>query len=565
MQNFTIKAGATSQIIPISIYDSSSTTGAKLAGLVFNSAGLTAYYNRTGAAGAATAITLATATKGTWATGGFVAIDGTNMPGDYELHIPDAAIASGATSVLVQLKGATNMVPKNIMIQLVAYDPQDTVRLGLTALPNAVAGGSAGVPVVGTGTNNFKSDVSANVTFANTSIATAFNVSTVNGLAAGVVTATSIAASALNGKGDWNVGKTGYALSAAGVQAIWDALTSALTTAGSIGKKLADWVLGSDNKVILSNNAHTGAVVPTVTDVTNLHASAATAANQTTILNRIGDFAGTGLNTLKGFFQALFRKDAGVSGANLPSEINEIENTVTGTYDATTDSQEAIRDTAPLGTAMRGTDSAATAAALATAQADLDTITGTDGVTLATAQALYAPAKAGDQMALINDAITAAKIATDALGALELATDAVNEIRDAIISDATTFAGADIAIIKGRLPAALIGGRMDSDVEAINNDTEAAIDLKASAKTIVRGTVDTVVNTHTPTTIEFQADDITEATTDHFKGRTVIFTSGALKDQGTDITGYALVGTIGQFTVTAMTEAPANNDTFVVV
>jgi len=34
--------------------------------------------------------------------------------------------------------------------------------------------------------------------------------------------------------------KTGYALSAAGVQAIWDALTSALTTVGSIGKLLVD-------------------------------------------------------------------------------------------------------------------------------------------------------------------------------------------------------------------------------------------------------------------------------------------------------------------------------------
>jgi hypothetical protein len=34
--------------------------------------------------------------------------------------------------------------------------------------------------------------------------------------------------------------KTGYALSSAGVQAIWDALTSALTTVGSIGKLLVD-------------------------------------------------------------------------------------------------------------------------------------------------------------------------------------------------------------------------------------------------------------------------------------------------------------------------------------
>jgi hypothetical protein len=37
-----------------------------------------------------------------------------------------------------------------------------------------------------------------------------------------------------------NNDKTGYALSSAGVQAIWDALTSALTTVGSIGKLLVD-------------------------------------------------------------------------------------------------------------------------------------------------------------------------------------------------------------------------------------------------------------------------------------------------------------------------------------
>jgi len=38
--------------------------------------------------------------------------------------------------------------------------------------------------------------------------------------------------------------KTGYALSTAGIQAIWDALTSALTTAGSIGKRLVDYLTG---------------------------------------------------------------------------------------------------------------------------------------------------------------------------------------------------------------------------------------------------------------------------------------------------------------------------------
>lgn len=44
----------------------------------------------------------------------------------------------------------------------------------------------------------------------------------------------------------------------------------------------------------------------------------------------------------------------------------------------------------------------ATSTALATAQADLDILTGTDGVILATTQANYAPAKAGNQMDLVN-------------------------------------------------------------------------------------------------------------------------------------------------------------------
>lgn len=82
---------------------------------------------------------------------------------------------------------------------------------------------------------------------------------------------------------------------------------------------------------------------------------------------------------------------------------------------------------------------------------------------------------------------------------------------------------------------------------------------------VISATVDTVVNTHTPTTTEFQADDVTEATADHFKGRIVIFRTGVLAGQATDITGYAAVGGIGQFTVTALTEAPSNNDTFIIV
>ena len=115
--------GSTSKLLQIFVQDSSLTTGAGLTGLVFNSAGLTAYYYREGA-GAAVAITLATMTLGTWASSGFVVVDGTNMPGVYQLAVPDAAFATGANSVVVMLKGATNMAPVVLEVELTQWDTQ---------------------------------------------------------------------------------------------------------------------------------------------------------------------------------------------------------------------------------------------------------------------------------------------------------------------------------------------------------------------------------------------------------------------------------------------------------
>ena len=52
------------------------------------------------------------------------------------------------------------------------YEVVAATNGGFSALPAVAAGSSGGIPVIGTSTNNFKSDASANVTFANTSIAT---------------------------------------------------------------------------------------------------------------------------------------------------------------------------------------------------------------------------------------------------------------------------------------------------------------------------------------------------------------------------------------------------------
>lgn len=56
--------------------------------------------------------------------------------------------------------------------------------------------------------------------------------------------------------------------------------------------------------------------------------------------------------------------------------------------------------------------------------------------------------------AMANNVLTAAAIAADALTAAKAATDLINEIRDAILSDSTPFAGANIAELgAGNIPA----------------------------------------------------------------------------------------------------------------
>jgi hypothetical protein len=57
--------------------------------------------------------------------------------------------------------------------------------------------------------------------------------------------------------------------------------------------------------------------------------------------------------------------------------------------------------------------------------------------------------------------------------------------------------------------------------------------------------------------------DLSEATNDHYNGRTIIFITGNLLGQASDVTDY--VGTNGQLTYTQLTEAPANNDRFILV
>jgi len=128
-----IQQGSTSQLAAVFIQDSSATDGSGLTGLAYNSSGLTWYWFQAGDA-SPTQVTPATATVGTWASGGFVEVDSTNMPGVYEIGIPDAAInAAGITYMM--LKGATDMAPVLIEIECdeIGYQSATQVTADLSA------------------------------------------------------------------------------------------------------------------------------------------------------------------------------------------------------------------------------------------------------------------------------------------------------------------------------------------------------------------------------------------------------------------------------------------------
>ncbi len=119
----SILAGSTSQTVNVFIQDSTSTTGQGLAGLVFNSSGLKAYYGLPKAASVAVTLATLAAVTSAFSSGGFIEIDATNMKGWYRFDIPDAALASGRF-VSVHFYGATNMAPCPLEIELTATNNQ---------------------------------------------------------------------------------------------------------------------------------------------------------------------------------------------------------------------------------------------------------------------------------------------------------------------------------------------------------------------------------------------------------------------------------------------------------
>lgn len=178
---------------------------------------------------------------------------------------------------------------------------------------------------------------------------------------------------------------------------------------------------------------------------------------------------------------------------NLQTVTNQFDDLATATNLATVDTVvdgiKAVTDNLPDSGAL---SSLATASALSTAQTDLDTLTGTDGATLATSQPNYAPATAASVAALndvsTSDVQTAAAAALTAYdpptkAELDSGLAALNDLSAAEIRTALGMASADLdaqldAIVAdtGELQADWAnGGRLDLLIDAILEDTGTTI------------------------------------------------------------------------------------------
>lgn len=158
-------AGSTSLVEVVDLMDSASTVGAGKTGLAYNTASLTCYYKRSNGSASVPVTLVNITTLGTFVSGGFKEIDATNQPGSYEFHPPNAAFASGAKWVTFYFVGAAGMVRRAIKCRILAVDPDDPVRQGMTGLPNIVQGNAGALITSGTGTAQL--DVTGGVAKAN--------------------------------------------------------------------------------------------------------------------------------------------------------------------------------------------------------------------------------------------------------------------------------------------------------------------------------------------------------------------------------------------------------------
>ena|SRR5437667_1928174 len=129
--SYALKKGTTSKILLVYALDSAEMRSGKT-GLNSRTPDSSAAYIREGEA-QVRQIPLIEGKLGDHRAGSFVEIHSKLLPGVYQFGVPDEMLAAGSETVKLMLK-FPGAVIEPISIHLVAYDPQDADRLGMSAL-----------------------------------------------------------------------------------------------------------------------------------------------------------------------------------------------------------------------------------------------------------------------------------------------------------------------------------------------------------------------------------------------------------------------------------------------
>jgi hypothetical protein len=106
-------------------------------------------------------------------------------------------------------------------------------------------------------------------------------------------------------------------------------------------------------------------------------------------------------------------------------------------------------------------------------------------------------------------------------------------------------------------------GDIRVDVNTINALSAGVSALQKNAGQMTEFSVTTTGFSATAT--EFETDSITEATSNHYIDRLVLWCTGSLAGKVVRVNAYSLTGGRGHFTVTDKGEAPANGDTGILI
>lgn len=467
-----ILKGATDQSTVLRFIDSAD--GTPETGVTDATDGLALWYRREG--GLKVAITPAS----------LAALDTAHTDGGVEhisdgyvrIDVPDAAFASGADGVLIG-GSATGMVAIGAYHPLEAIDRQDAVRAGLTALPNAAADAAGGLPTSDAGGLDLDAlnTAAVRLTAARAQVLDDW----INAGRLDVILDT-IAADVVNLDGAAMRGTDGANTTtppsaAAIADAVLDEALAGHTTAGSLGKAVAD----------------------TETDVN-------------TLLTRITATLFSGITSLAEWLGLIAGKQTGNATA-----LTEIRATGagSGTFDPTTDSNEALRDHIGDGTNL--TEAGGT----------------------------------GDQFtAQPWNPAWDAEVESEVLDALDTAIG-------------TPTAGSPLEILDdlaALLPATTIAAAGDAmNASEIAGSADAATRLAESAKAIATGTV-VADGANTADTFEIALG----TPDDKVLGRVLFFVSGTLRYQAGVITDYNATSGFVTVETGSFTTTPTAGDTFAI-